>query len=296
MGFGSGRLLGAEGRKELLLLWPHLASTDIWAIIIIVVVKHRGVVLSPRVDLDRGIDGPVEQALPIEALEPRMHPDIPCASLQVTQTTGQVSCQELGDEVPGLLLDVPGVLNLPSQDTLVQLHTVVRIEGRVASQHLVNQDPQRPPVHSLSVAFVQDDLWSQVLWGTTESPSVCSRLYGLGEAEVADLQMPLVVEEQVLGLEVTVDDVAIVKIFESERHASRIEAGSVVGEAVSLTQMGEELASDRVLQDQVKVHLILEGRVDINNEREGQSLQHLLLAQNVVQLLCPQHQRLGKHL
>mmetsp|Transcript_13361 Transcript_13361/g.32464 ORF Transcript_13361/g.32464 Transcript_13361/m.32464 type:complete len:204 (-) Transcript_13361:7-618(-) len=60
--------------------------------------------------------------------------------------------------------------------------------------------------------------------------------------------------------------------------------------------MGEELAADGVLEDEVEVVLVLERRVYVHDEGERQRLQNLPLAQDVLQLLRLQHQRLGQHL
>ena len=61
----------------------------------------------------------------------------------------------------------------------------------------------------LEVAYlVQDDLWGHVLWCSADGPRAVR--HALGKAKVDDLEVSLGVEEQVLRLEVTVDDLLIV--------------------------------------------------------------------------------------
>ena len=41
------------------------------------------------------------------------------------------------------------------------------IERRISMNHLIDEDTQRPPVHTLIVASGLEDLWSKVLWCST---------------------------------------------------------------------------------------------------------------------------------
>ena len=47
-----------------------------------------------------------------------------------------------------------GITRLGVYDLFVDIHGVVSLEGRIAGQHLVQKDTQRPPVDRLSVALV----------------------------------------------------------------------------------------------------------------------------------------------
>lgn len=46
--------------------------------------------------------------------------------------------------------------HLPRDDFLIDLDRLVSEEGRVTSSHLVDEDPESPPVHSFVVALEQD--------------------------------------------------------------------------------------------------------------------------------------------
>ena len=66
--------------------------------------------------------------------------------------------------------------------------------------HLVDEDTQRPPVHTLVVTSRLEDLRSKVLWGSTQGPAPVTD--HLREAEVSDDNMACVVKKNVLWLEV----------------------------------------------------------------------------------------------
>ena len=67
--------------------------------------------------------------------------------------------EELLNEILGHRVDMPRPVDLPAQDLLVDAEGVVVKEGRVAGQHLVQEDAEGPPVHCLVVPLRLDDLW-----------------------------------------------------------------------------------------------------------------------------------------
>ena len=79
--------------------------------------------------------------------------DVLCPCLHVSKPLGSVVDQQPLDQVLRALLHVLRPLELAGEDLLVDAEGVVVEEGRVARKHLVDQDPQRPPVHCLVVAL-----------------------------------------------------------------------------------------------------------------------------------------------
>eukprot|EP00961_Rhodomonas_salina_P041775 561865-Rhodomonas_salina.2 len=67
-------------------------------------------------------------------MRPGVGADVPCATLEVSESSREVGGQQLRYQVAGLLLHVPRVLDLPRQDALVQLHAIVGIERRVSAR------------------------------------------------------------------------------------------------------------------------------------------------------------------
>ena len=77
--------------------------------------------------------------------------------LHVAQPLGSVLHQELLDQILGHGVNVTRPLDLAAEDLLVDAEWIVVEEWRVASQHLVDQNPQGPPVHCLVVTL--HDVW-----------------------------------------------------------------------------------------------------------------------------------------
>lgn len=111
-----------------------------------------------------------------------------------------------------LLVEIARELNLALEDLLVDSHRVVIVERIDASQHLVRENAQRPPVDWLTVALVEEHLGRQVL----RRPAQCvsARLTVLGETEICELQVALLVNQDVFRLQISVDDVQRVQILE----------------------------------------------------------------------------------
>ena len=79
--------------------------------------------------------------------------DILCAGLHVAKPLSSIVHEQPLDQVLGSLLHVLRPLQLASEDLLVDAERVVVEEGGVASEHLVDQDAKRPPVHCLVVTL-----------------------------------------------------------------------------------------------------------------------------------------------
>ena len=115
-----------------------------------------------------------------------------------------------------LLVKIAREFDLALENLLVDGHGVVVIERVDSSDHLVGEDSERPPVDGLTVAFVEKHLGRQVLGGPAQG--IGARLAVLGEAEVCQFEVPLRVNQDVLWLKVTVDNVQRVQVLEHQRH------------------------------------------------------------------------------
>lgn len=88
------------------------------------------------------------------------------------------------------------------------------------------------PINRLVVTLGRNDLGSQVIWSTTKSPGNVRNL--LCETEIGNFEMTVSVEQQVLGLQITVDDVHRVQVVESERDLGGVELSNGVGESLRI--------------------------------------------------------------
>ena len=79
----------------------------------------------------------------------------------------------------------------------------------------------------------------------------------LGEAEVCELEMSVLVEQEVLGLEVAVDDGQRVEVVEGGRDLGGVEQTGAVGELAGVAQVREQLTSAQVLEQHVQVTTVV---------------------------------------
>ena len=115
------------------------------------------------------------------------------------------------------------------EDSMVHQLAIGVVERRQPIDHLVDQDPQRPPVHALAVGHLPQDLGSQVLRRSAERLRRVSLHVLLGETEVGDADVALGVQKEVLRLEVAVHNVVLVEMRDAQHDLSCVEFGTVLG-------------------------------------------------------------------
>ena len=89
--------------------------------------------------------------------------------------------------------------------------SVLQDKGRLTSQHLVDDAPDTPPVHSKSMALPINYLRGKVFRGPAQSKSIRVALYVfLGQSKVCQFRIPISVDQDVLWLQIPVDDLVLV--------------------------------------------------------------------------------------
>lgn len=125
------------------------------------------------------------------------------------------------DDGLDFFIEILGTLDLSPQNVLVNDHGILIGEGVDACIHLINEDAQRPPVHALPMPLIQQDLGSQVFRCPAEG--IGAGLDLLGEAEISELEVSVFRNQQILGFEVSEDDVLVVQVFEDQYDLRRVE-------------------------------------------------------------------------
>jgi len=97
---------------------------------------------------DRRRELPADHVVPRDAAEEAVGLDVAGPALHVAEPLGPVGDEQPLDEVFGDRVQMLRPLDLPRQDLLVDAKRIVVEEGRVADQHLEDQDAQRPPIAS----------------------------------------------------------------------------------------------------------------------------------------------------
>jgi hypothetical protein len=103
----------------------------------------------------------------------------------------------------------------------------------------------------------------------------------LAETEIAEGDVTGVIEEDVLGLEVTVDDLEAVQAFKRAQQLCSVEPGTVDVESLFSLQMVEQLSTVDECEDQVQLFRRLEGELQGNDERVVDLCQHRSLCKGM---------------
>lgn len=151
--------------------------------------------------------------------------------------------------------------------------------------HFVDEDTESPPIHSLSVPLIEDDLRRDVLRCSTDGKSSTLSEH-LRESKVSQLQVAVISDQQILRLEISEDDVLAVQIFEAAGHGRCVEPGLVGGERFHVSEVGKELSSVDELQHEIEVFGILGESFEVDDEGVADLRVNEVLIVNMIDLLC----------
>ena len=90
-----------------------------------------------------------------------------------------------------------------------------------ASNHLVDKDPQSPPINWFSVSLIGENLRSKILRSAAKSESAA--ISDFSKAEISQFQVSVSSDENVFRFEVAVDDIFTVQVLENQHNVSGIE-------------------------------------------------------------------------
>mmetsp|Transcript_64698 Transcript_64698/g.186063 ORF Transcript_64698/g.186063 Transcript_64698/m.186063 type:complete len:232 (+) Transcript_64698:574-1269(+) len=168
-------------------------------------------------------------------------------------------------------------------DQLVYLGRAVCLEGRSPDQQFENEHAQHPPVDRLVVARLADNLWGHVVRRPDDAHRTLVGLDDLREAHVCELAVPAGVEQQILGLQIAVYHMPLVKMRQRLRHATDVELGMGL-RAVQPQSLvcGEELPAEARLEQEVDVFLAVVGRDEAHDEGAVHHLEDVLLVDDGV--------------
>ena len=93
--------------------------------------------------------------------------------------------------------------------------------------------------------------------------------------------MAFLVQKDVIGLKVAVDDVTAVEFFQCHDDFCEIHAASFLGEAALLLQTAPQVSSRTEVEDHEQSVGVLEGEVQADDERMVDRAQHALFGQRV---------------
>ena len=173
---------------------------------------------------------PLKQSLPDDLSKPRVRENILAAVFQVPVPVGDIVRQEPLQESDGHWVKEVGVDHVPGDYLFVQVHGVRRlcIKWRIAGEHLEHEHAEGVPVDRFIVRLPLDDLRREVVRCTAQRPSDIRDKFG--ESKVGELDVSVRVDEDILRLEITVDNVVRVEVVECKGNLRRVEFRDGVGE------------------------------------------------------------------
>ena len=155
-------------------------------------------------------------------------------------------------------------------DVIHHLLSILLVVRRSPTQHLIDKGAQTPPVCRLAVTNSLDNLWGEVLGRSavrvSASPSLVRLQALLGQTEIGDLHVALVVEKHVFGLQVSVNDAVLVETAKSFHQLGCVEAGASLAELLVLAQVVEKLSTVEEVHHEVELRRRLKGVVQLHDE------------------------------
>lgn len=101
------------------------------------------------------------------------------------------------------------------------------------------------------------------------------------EAEIAEGDMTGIIEENILGLEITVDDLEAVQAFKRTQQLCSVESGAIDIESLFPLQVVEQLSTVDECQNKIQLFRRLERKFQRNDEGIVDLCQHRSLCQSV---------------
>jgi hypothetical protein len=169
----------------------------------------------------------VVDVIPVNALEEWVFTYLFSVAL-AAQPFGRVALKQLFEYVNSLRTEWLVLLQLVVFDFVEHLVPVLVEVGRDAVQHFVEQDSEQVPVDTFAVARLVEHLGRQVGDAAAETGGlrvVVDLL--LAQPEVGQLGVALPVEHHVVRLEVSLNDVLRVQVFDRQQDLRRLELGSI---------------------------------------------------------------------
>lgn len=105
-------------------------------------------------------------------------------------------------------------------------------------QQLKHEHAQRPVIGANVMATIQYHLGSNILGCATECPRFASRLQFLGKSKVHQLHIALLIQQEILRLQISVDYIARMEIIEGLYNACGIESCCGIIEISLIPQYG----------------------------------------------------------
>ncbi len=141
---------------------------------------------------------------------------------------------------------------IPIQYFLVQDLSVLILKGQVPANQGIHNNSARPYINPKPrVTLPSNHLGCRVAWTSASRFKGRSGLVGIAQAKVHDLDVVIVVEQEILRLQVPVNNVKLVEVFDSRDDLSEELSGRHFGYTLPLDYVLEQLSSLCEFHDQI---------------------------------------------
>lgn len=184
---------------------------------------------------------PIPQLLPIHLPEPCMRKNIPSAVMQISVTLRRVALHELENEIGGWGAEGrPADETRPSSNFFVEdgVVTIGVMIGWETRKHFEDEDAKCVPIYTFIITMLTNDLrvcvssivaikhenaylGRKIVWGAAECPG--RRSTGLRKPKVGHFYVPIKIEQDIFGFEVTIDDIERMQMVESQCNLCSVE-------------------------------------------------------------------------
>ena len=210
----------------------------------------------------------IQQIIPGEVAEPRMVLDV-FRPIE-TETIQRFALDQPVDEVSSL--DRPAGwdvrlpdLNLTRQDVLSDLAPVASGIRSAAKHALETNDAHSKVVDSHAVRLAAHHLRRHIAW-SARCVLLVFRIPHASDAEVGDLEVPVLIEDQIFRFDITVQNTLLMQILQRDDHACDKEASLLFGELLALRQVVSKIATLHHINDKEEVFAVLESVVHVHQE------------------------------
>ena len=137
-------------------------------------------------------------------------------NLRNAQPLGRVKNQQFPDKLFSIITDSYRELVITTFDELVKIFHIGCFEGNSALKHRIKHHSKTPRVSEESfIAFICYDLWSNVCWCSTLLLDELMLLDDLGHSEITQFDSFLIVEQDIIQLDVSVQHASTVTMSQT---------------------------------------------------------------------------------
>lgn len=132
--------------------------------------------------------------------------------------------------------------------------------------HLIDKDAKSPPVSRISLAFIHDNLRTDIIGSSSQGISLLSFFKKLAQPIVRHLYVAVGLKENILWLQVSVDIAQIMKVLDSQENLSSIELSFFLMKLLGFSEMCEHFSSPDKVHDKEYLLLRLESILQGNQK------------------------------